>query len=188
MPASCRTFSSRWIERARSLIFALRSRVRSRSRRISGGGTKLGRTSPCWTSWQIHSESLTSVLRPGTLRKWCALSSQHSKRSSSACKTVFQYAGRFHPDQRDPELRQPGAERRQPGERRAERLGLLTPSAPGRRGAHGRDEVVAVHVKTSAPLHDDVHRCCPLQTAGSVSPGGDLPRMSLACALEAAIN
>ena len=31
----------------RSLLCALRSRVRSRSRRISGGGTKLGRTSPC---------------------------------------------------------------------------------------------------------------------------------------------
>src|SRR5450755_1529235 len=37
IPASWSTFSSRWIERARSLICALRSRVRSRSRRISGG-------------------------------------------------------------------------------------------------------------------------------------------------------
>src|SRR5205823_5283591 len=34
--------------------------VRSRSSRIGLGGTKLGRTSPCCTSW-IHSESLTSV-------------------------------------------------------------------------------------------------------------------------------
>ncbi len=91
MPASCNTFSRRWIARMRSLICALRSRVRSRSRRISGGGTKLGRTRPCSTSWQIHSESFTSVLRPGTLRRCCALSSQHSKRSSSAWKTVFQY-------------------------------------------------------------------------------------------------
>ena len=65
IPASWSTFSKRWIVRVRSLLCALRSRVRSRSRRISGGGTKLGRTSPCCTSWQIHSESLTSVLRPG---------------------------------------------------------------------------------------------------------------------------
>jgi hypothetical protein len=74
IPASWSTFSSRWIVRARSLACALRRRVRSRSRRISGGGTKLGLTRPCCTSWQIHSESLTSVLRPGTLRKCCALS------------------------------------------------------------------------------------------------------------------
>ena len=91
IPASWSTFSSRWIVRVRSFPCAVRSRVRSRSRRISGGGTKLGRTNPCCTSWQIHSESLTSVLRPGTLRKWCALSNQHSNRSSSAWNTVFQY-------------------------------------------------------------------------------------------------
>jgi hypothetical protein len=33
----------------RSSICALRSRVRSRKRRIAGGGTKPGRTSPCST-------------------------------------------------------------------------------------------------------------------------------------------
>ncbi len=50
IPAACSTFSRRWIARVRSSICALRRRVRSRSLRISGGGTKLGRTSLCSTS------------------------------------------------------------------------------------------------------------------------------------------
>src|SRR6266498_3934911 len=67
IPASWSTFSSRWIARVRSSTWATQSRVRSRSRRISGGGTKLGRTSPCSSSWQHQAESITSLLRPGTL-------------------------------------------------------------------------------------------------------------------------
>jgi hypothetical protein len=52
------------------------------------------------------------------------------------------HAGRFHPDQRDPELRQPLAERRKPSERRTERPCLLIPAAPtGARNADGRDDV-----------------------------------------------
>jgi hypothetical protein len=50
IPASWSTFSSRWIVRARSLVCALRRRVRSRSRRISGGGTKLGYP----TEWDVR--------------------------------------------------------------------------------------------------------------------------------------
>ena len=78
IPPSCRVFSKRWTSRVRSSICALRYRVKSRSSRISLGGTKLGRTSPCSTSWQIHSASFTSVLRPGTLRRCWAFKSQHS--------------------------------------------------------------------------------------------------------------
>src|SRR5829696_1690800 len=33
---------------------------------LSLGGTKLGRTTPCSTNWQIHSASFTSVFLPGT--------------------------------------------------------------------------------------------------------------------------
>lgn len=50
--------------------------------RMGLGGTKLGRTRPCSTSWQIQAASATSVLRPGTLWRCWALSSQHSKSSS----------------------------------------------------------------------------------------------------------
>jgi hypothetical protein len=65
-PASSRTFCSRWISLVLSSVSAVRYRVRSRSRRMPGGGTKLGLTSPCATSSAIYSESVTSVLRPGT--------------------------------------------------------------------------------------------------------------------------
>ena len=83
MPASWSILSRRWASRVRSSIWALRYRVRLRSSRIGRGGTKLGRTSPCSVIWQIHSASFTSVLRPGTLRRCRALSSQHSRASSS---------------------------------------------------------------------------------------------------------
>src|SRR5215204_899352 len=53
------------------------------SSRISLGGTKLGRTSPCSTSWQIHSASLTSVFLPGMFLRCRALRSHNSKSSSS---------------------------------------------------------------------------------------------------------
>jgi hypothetical protein len=99
------------------------------------------------------------------------------------------HAGRFHPDKRDAELREPGAERRQPTERRAKRSCLLVPAATsGAWDADGRDDVVAVHVKTRAPLHHHIHRCAPFRDGGQMSPGGGLPRMSLTYALEAAIN
>jgi hypothetical protein len=75
IPASCITFSSRWIARVRSSTSVRRYRVKSRSARISAGGTKLGRTNPCSTSSAIHTESATSVFRPGTLRRCSALSS-----------------------------------------------------------------------------------------------------------------
>ena len=61
-----------WISRYRRLniIFERtkerRSRTRSRSSRIGGGGTKLGLTRPWRTRSAAHSASLTSVLRPGT--------------------------------------------------------------------------------------------------------------------------
>jgi hypothetical protein len=44
----------------------------------AGATSKLGRTSPCSTSWAIQAASAISVLRPGTFRRWVAFSSQHS--------------------------------------------------------------------------------------------------------------
>jgi hypothetical protein len=68
------------------------------------------------------------------------------------------HAGRFHPDKRDAELREPGAERRQPTERRAKRSCLLIPAATtGARDADGRHDIVAMHVESRAPLHHHIH-------------------------------
>jgi hypothetical protein len=43
------------------------------------GGTKLERINPCANKSAIQAASLTSVLRPGTLRMCCALASTSSK-------------------------------------------------------------------------------------------------------------
>jgi len=83
IPASCNTFSSRWMARVRSSTRVLRYRVKSRSSRI-GGGTNEGRTKPCSTSCAIHAESATSVFRPGTFFMWAAVSSQTSGIRSSS--------------------------------------------------------------------------------------------------------
>ena len=61
------SFSSRAQYRVRSCTSSARSRVKSRSRRISGGGTKLGRSMPRSVSFASHTASFLSVLaRPGT--------------------------------------------------------------------------------------------------------------------------
>src|SRR5437764_1314693 len=66
IPASCRVFSRRCISWARASIWVLRYRVSSRSSRISGGGTKEGRTIPWAATSASHSASDRSVFRPGT--------------------------------------------------------------------------------------------------------------------------
>ena len=98
------------------------------------------------------------------------------------------HAGCFHPDQRHPGLGEPLAEPPEPSERRAKRSRLLIPPATtSARHADRRDHVVAVHVKTRAALHQNIHRSAPFRDGGYVSPGGGLPRMSLSYALEAAV-
>src|SRR6266851_1159489 len=66
IPASCSSLCRRLAARVRSWISTRRCRVRSRSSRIGAGGTKLPRSSPHSRHCAIHTESLTSVLRPGT--------------------------------------------------------------------------------------------------------------------------
>ena len=83
IPASCSTFSRRWIARVRSSVSRRPCRVTSRNSRTLRGGTKLGDTSPCSISWAIHIESATSVLRPGTFRRCSALITQTGNLSSS---------------------------------------------------------------------------------------------------------
>jgi len=91
IPASCSTFSSRWISAARASICVLRYRVSSRSSRIGGGGTKLGRIIPCAATSASHSASVRSVFRPGTFLTARALHSHTVNVDSSAYTTGFQY-------------------------------------------------------------------------------------------------
>ena len=87
IPAACMFFSNRWITRLRSVDQRLAIRVRFRNRRISGGGTKLGRNNPCSINCAIHVASATSVLRPGTLRMRAAFTSIYSNWLSKAKNT-----------------------------------------------------------------------------------------------------
>ena len=72
-PASWRTFSRRWISWARASTWVLLYLVSSRSSRISGGGTKEGRTIPWAATSANHSASERSVLRPGTFFTCCGV-------------------------------------------------------------------------------------------------------------------
>ena len=84
------------------------------------------------------------------------------------------HAGGLHPDERDLELGQPLPERRAAAERRRKRPCLLIPAAAtAARNAHGRDHVVAVHVKPRAPLHHHIHASAPSRDGGYASPGED---------------
>src|SRR4051794_14898432 len=59
---------------------------------MTGGGTKLPRSSPCSSSSASHSASSTSLLRPGTIFTCRTLTSFSSNgRSSSTYQTGFQY-------------------------------------------------------------------------------------------------
>ena len=59
--ASSSSFSSRCRHRVRSWTRSVRARVKSRTRRIAAGGTKLGRSIPHWVSRASHIASSLSV-------------------------------------------------------------------------------------------------------------------------------
>jgi hypothetical protein len=59
---------------------------------MAAGGTKLPRSSPCSSSSASQAASATSVLRPGRILTWRALTNMSaSPSSSSTCQTGFQY-------------------------------------------------------------------------------------------------
>src|ERR687898_410163 len=59
---------------------------------MGAGGTKLPRSSPCSSSSASQAASATSVLRPGRILTWRALTSSSSKPASSRTyQTGFQY-------------------------------------------------------------------------------------------------
>jgi hypothetical protein len=98
------------------------------------------------------------------------------------------HARGLHPDQRHPEPRQPRRELREPGERSSERSRLLVPAAAAAaRHTDRRHNVIAVHIKTGAPLYHHIHSSAPFGRQLTLSPGGGLPCMSLAFALAAAM-
>src|ERR1039458_7246965 len=66
MLAVSSSLCTRFVAWTRSRMRLLRCRVRSRKSRIGGGGIKLARMSPCARRFAIHSQSFTSVFRPGT--------------------------------------------------------------------------------------------------------------------------
>src|SRR5262249_60524159 len=58
--------------------------------RIGGGGMKLARNSPCSKSCAIHSQSRTSVFRPGTALMWWAFTRMTAHWPSRMLNTGFQ--------------------------------------------------------------------------------------------------
>jgi hypothetical protein len=72
------------------------------------------------------------------------------------------HAGRLHPDERDRGGGQPFGEVGQPRKRRPERPRLLIRSPATLAGdTDGRHDIVAMHVKTRAPLHHHIHLLLP---------------------------
>ena len=136
----------------RSLLCAVRSRVRSRSRRISTGGTKLGRTSPCCNKLADP----LRILHVGLATRDVA---QVVRVQQPALETLLErlehrlpiHAGRLHPDQRHTGVGQPPSELREPGERRLERLRLLVPLSTTLPGT--RTVATTLSRCTSRPAH-----------------------------------
>jgi hypothetical protein len=91
MLAVSSSLCTRLLALTRSRTRLLRYRVRSRKSRIGGGGMKLARMRPCASRSAIHSQSFTSVFRPGTALMCHALAKTTSKLPSRRLNTGFQY-------------------------------------------------------------------------------------------------
>ena len=102
IPASSRSFSSRWISRVRSRVIMVRARVRSRSSRIGAGGTNEARTSPWAPRSASQAASETSVLRPGTFLHVAGVDQHHLEvRLQQVVERLPIVAGRLHHHARD---------------------------------------------------------------------------------------
>src|SRR6266487_4460571 len=114
---------------------------------MTGGGTKLPRSSPHSSSSHSQAASPTSVLRPGRILTWWALTrSSSSPRSSSTYQQGFQYWPV------------------------ASMTTWVTPSAARARHAHTRHHLVFAHVQRCGTLHQQLHRH-HLLSAGPGPPG-----------------
>ena len=138
----------------------MRYRVRSRSRAISTGGTKLPRSRPHSNSCASHDASDTSVLRPGT---FLTCSRVHQQQLEAGC--VLEHMpdrlpirpGRFHRHLGDPLLDEPVPKLNQTIGERRELPHHLRPAAT----ALGvRTAAITVFLCTSNPAqrcHDHIH-------------------------------
>src|SRR6266511_512047 len=123
---------------------------------MTGGGTKLPRSSPCSNSSHSHAASPTSVLRPGRIFTCRALTSSSSNpRSSSTYQTGFQYC----PVASITTWVTPWSPSQSPSAERLVGADLLAaPAADGASGHAGAgDDLVLTHVKPSAALVDHLH-------------------------------
>ena len=155
IPVSSRILCSRAASRWRSLICALRYRVRLRSVRIGLGGTRLARNSPASSSWQSHCASFTSVLRPGTCLTWRALTSISSKRSSRIAQHRLPvHAGRFHRDLLDSERLEPVAQRRADPWTVVWNSAMCSCELAAVPDAHARRDARLVHIQRARALND----------------------------------
>ena len=92
MPASSRVFWTRWPSEAWAWNRPLAIAGQIPQLPDRGRGTKLPRSSPCSNSSASQAASQTSVLRPGRILTWRALTNNSSKPASSRTyQTGFQY-------------------------------------------------------------------------------------------------
>ena len=153
----------------RSLICALRNRVRSRRRRIVRRRHEARAHQPVRDQLADPLRVLHIRFPAGDIAK--VLSVQEP-----ALEPILQYAehrlpvhaGRLHPHQRHRERRQPLAQLGQSPDRRAERpRAQLEAAAILARDPDRRHDVVTVHIKTSAPLDHFIHPLPPSETINS---------------------
>src|SRR5215211_3073464 len=127
---------------------------------MTGGGTKLPRSSPCSNSSASQAASHTSVLRPGRILTCRALTSSSWKpRSSSTYQQGFQQlAGGLHHHLGDALRLQPIGQRLQArGERPIGAQHLAAPAGAIRHANAGHDLILA-DIESGAAVIDDLHR------------------------------
>src|SRR4051794_24019775 len=161
IPASSSTRCSRWISRVRSSVSFFAYRVRSRSRAITGLGTKLPRSSPHSSSWASQAASQDVGLAPGQVLHVPRIAQQQLRTVLGLEHVPDRLpvrAGRLHRHLAHPLGDQPGAQLAQRGGEGAVLAHLLLPAgSTRRRAAHHRHHGVLVHVQPRAPIHQHVH-------------------------------
>src|SRR5215213_7320087 len=136
---------------------------------MAGGGTKLPRSSPHSSSSHNQASSPTSVLRPGRILTWRALtSSSWNPRSSSTYQIGFQQlAGGLHHHLGDALGLQPVRQGLQAGGEGRVGADLLaaTPATPtdtsSIRDADAGHHLILADIQRRGPFHDQLHRLPP---------------------------
>ncbi len=148
--ASSKVFATRLTCLLRSRTSTLRSRVRSRRSRNSGGGTKLPLSSPHSNSWASHSQSLTVRLAPRNVLHVAGVDQQQLEarlqhRVHRAPVHTCGLQGRVRHLLRS----EPVPQGNQPGHRRREGARHLPPAAPAatRGDADACHHSLLVHVE-----------------------------------------